>query len=91
MFDKAHGGGEVVHEPAESAVVEVDDAQVRVVHQQIGKVQVRMHEAEAIRAPIHGAREALTDEASMRRFPMIVASPPGDIKTDRRRPRQGPQ
>src|ERR1019366_6720270 len=50
MLDEADGGGEIVNEPAEAAIVEVDDAQMRSVHQQIGKPQIGMHQAEHVRA-----------------------------------------
>src|SRR5262249_57605413 len=49
MLDEADGGGGIVEEPAEAAVVEVDDADVALVNQQVGEAEIGMDQAEPVR------------------------------------------
>src|ERR1700692_1407849 len=50
MLDEAHGSGKIIKEPAETAIIEVDDAQVISLHQEIGEAQIGMHQSETLRA-----------------------------------------
>src|ERR1700676_1370456 len=48
MLDETHRGGEIVEQPAETAIVEIDDAQPAAVRQQVGEPQIGMHQTEHI-------------------------------------------
>src|ERR1700722_15649245 len=50
MLDETDGRCEVIEKPAEATIVEVDDPQVRLAHQQVGQAQVRINQSEALRA-----------------------------------------
>jgi hypothetical protein len=50
MLEEAHRGPQVIQVPAEPAVVEVDDADRFLVHEQVGQPGVGVHQAEALRA-----------------------------------------
>ena len=76
VLDERHRGGEVVHEPGEAAVVEVDHAHVAVVDEQVGEADVGVDEPEALRAlpvglepaprsPRRGARAASSSSGPM--------------------------
>ena len=49
VFDERHRGAEIVEEPAESAVVEVDDRDGGPVDEQIGQPKVGVHKPESVR------------------------------------------
>ena len=48
MFHEADGRGEIVEEPGETTVIEIDDAEPLSVHEKVCKAQVGMNKAKAM-------------------------------------------
>src|SRR5260370_21191407 len=48
MLDETHGGGEIIKIPGKAAVVEVDDAEPILVHEQVGEAKVSVDEAKSM-------------------------------------------